>query len=92
MDALMEPEALSRDATIDALIQRVRAEFLEMPGLRVTPAQATRLWGLEPAACGQVIDALLDCAFLRWTPDGTLARVEERVRTHELDSEATKSQ
>ena len=67
------------DQSIDALVRRVRAEFLEMPGLRLTAAQATRLWGLEPAACSRVIDALVGSSFLRWTPAGTLARTEEHV-------------
>ena len=32
-------------------IRRVRAEFLEMPGLCLTLDQAQRLWGLEPRTC-----------------------------------------
>ena len=60
----------------DALVRRVRAEFVEMPGLRLTPAQATRLWGIERDACHRVIETLIDSAFLRWTPAGAVARVE----------------
>jgi len=59
---------------IEALTERVRAEFREMPGLRLTPAQATRLWGLELETCKRVIDALVDAAFLRWTHAGTITR------------------
>jgi hypothetical protein len=33
-------------AISDAL-RRVKGEYLEMPGLRLTPAQAQRLWGLD---------------------------------------------
>ena len=58
------------------LVQRVRSEFLEMPGLRLTPAQAGRLLGLEPQACQRVITALVNAAFLRWTPDGCIVRAE----------------
>jgi hypothetical protein len=47
-----------------------------MPGLTLTPAQATRFWGLEPAACGRVIDVLVGSDFLRWTASGTIARAE----------------
>ena len=32
---------------IDEVLQRIQGEYLEMPGLRLTPAQAQRLWGLE---------------------------------------------
>jgi hypothetical protein len=59
------------------LVGRIRAEFLEMPGLRLTVAQASRLWGLDEGACRHVIDLLVDSSFLRWTPGGLLARVGE---------------
>jgi hypothetical protein len=55
---------------------RVREEFREMPGLRLTPAQATRLWGLEHDVCRQVIDSLIAAAFLRWTAAGAVTRTE----------------
>jgi hypothetical protein len=58
------------------LIERVRSEFLEMPGLRLTPAQAARLWNVDPATCQHVISTLVGAAFLRWTPRGTVMRVE----------------
>ena len=58
------------------LFERVRGEFNEMPGLQLTIAQASRLWGLDQAACRRVIDALVDAAFLRWTPAGTVVRTE----------------
>ena len=61
---------------LHALIQRVQSEFLEMPGLRLTPAQAARLLGLDPHACQRVISELVSAAFLRWTPDGCLVRAE----------------
>ena len=60
----------------EAILRRVRAEFVEMPGLRLTPAQALRLWGVERDMCHAVIDALIDSAFLRWTPAGALVRAE----------------
>jgi hypothetical protein len=52
------------------LIQRVRGEFLEMPGLRVTPAQARRLWGLDDASCSALLATLLETEFLFQTQDG----------------------
>lgn len=57
-----------------AVVERIRGEFREMPGLQLTIAQASRLWGLEPATCRQVIDNLVEVAFLRWTPSGTIVR------------------
>ena len=56
------------------LVDRVRSEFIEMPGLRLTPAQAARLWGMDDASCHRVIAALVRAAFLRWTPGGMVVR------------------
>jgi hypothetical protein len=50
---------------VEHLAARVHAEFLEMPGLRLTLSQAQRLLGLEPEVCAQVVDILVDRAFLR---------------------------
>lgn len=52
------------ETMIEELLRRVRAEFLEMPGLRVTRAQARRLWSLEPALCEAVLAALVEANFL----------------------------
>ena len=54
------------------LVRRVRSEFNEMPGLRLTPAQAARLLGLDQSACQRVIDALVRAEFLRRAPDGRI--------------------
>ena len=61
---------------LEHVIQRIREEFREMPGLQLTPAQATRLWGLEHHICRAVIDVLVAAAFLRWTPTGAVTRAE----------------
>ena len=58
----------------NTLVDRVRGEFIEMPDLQLTMAQAARLWGLDLAACRHVVDVLVDTAFLRWTENGTIIR------------------
>jgi hypothetical protein len=57
-----------------SLVERVRGEFIEMPGLQLTVAQAARLWGLDLAACRNVVDVLVESAFLRWTESGKIVR------------------
>jgi hypothetical protein len=57
-----------------ALVNRVRGEFIEMPGLDLTMAQAERLWGLDNTACRHVVEALVATSFLRWTPAGKIVR------------------
>ena len=49
------------------VIERVRGEFNEMPGLRLTPEQAARLWGLDAGSCNQVLRSLVSSSFLRWS-------------------------
>jgi hypothetical protein len=58
------------------LTGRIRAEFLEMPGLRLTVRQASRLWGLEHTVCESVIDKLVASDFLRRTAAGLVVRNE----------------
>jgi len=50
-----------------SILERVRGEFNEMPGLRLTPEQAERLWNLDPRACGEVLARLVAMSFLRWS-------------------------
>jgi len=57
-----------------AVVDRVRAEYMEMPGLELTFPQAVRLWALGMDDCRSVIDALVDAGFLKWTPRGTIVR------------------
>jgi hypothetical protein len=63
--------------TIQELSDRLRAEFLEMPGLRLTADQVQRLCGLERTICGRVLGSLVEAHFLCVTPDGHYARVAD---------------
>lgn len=56
------------------LVTRIRGEYLEMPGLRLTLAQAQRLCGVERMLCKTVLDALVETKFLCVKPNGTYAR------------------
>ena len=69
----MTPEPLR---ATDDVLRRVQGEFLEMPGLRLTEAQARRLWNLDQASCAALLGALVDAKFLFRTRDGAFMRVE----------------
>jgi hypothetical protein len=71
------PEKVVSMRTVHNLLTRLRAEYLEMPGLRLTPEQVQRLCGIEPMMCQSVLDSLLDAKFLRVTPDGRYARLTD---------------
>ena len=46
------------------LTQRIREEFEEAPGLRVTVSEAARFWGLDEQTCEQVLAHLFAARFL----------------------------
>ena len=55
-------------------VDRVRDDFIEMPTLELTVAQAVRLWHLGVDDCRFVLDALVDAGFLQWTSRWTIVR------------------
>jgi hypothetical protein len=55
-------------------LRRVRAEFIEMPGMQLTRAQAARLWHLDQHFCDAVLSALVDARFLVRTRKETFVR------------------
>ena len=59
------------------LLRRIKAEYMEMPGLRLTAAQAGRLWGLDRPSCLELLDRLIGEHFLQRRPDGTYSRVTD---------------
>ena len=69
----MTPECVS---TTEEVLRRVQGEFLEMPGLRLTEAQACRMWGLDQASCDALLGALVDAKFLYRTRDGAFMRFD----------------
>ena len=69
----MTPE---QNRPTDEVLRRVQGEFLEMPGLRLTGAQARRLWGLDAAVCEALLGALVDAKFLFRTRDGAFMKMD----------------
>jgi hypothetical protein len=61
----------------DEVLRRVQGEFLEMPGLRLTQAQARRLWNLEQTMCESLLDTLVRERFLFRTRDGSFMKLEQ---------------
>jgi hypothetical protein len=57
------------------LTQRIRAEYLEMPGLTLTLWQAMRLWNLDARVCLAVLDRLVQSGFLTETRHGAFRRM-----------------
>jgi hypothetical protein len=54
----------------EPLLTRIRGEFREMPGLRLTVAEACRLWQVDVNTCERVLHTLLTDQFLLRTATG----------------------
>ena len=61
----------------DQMLRRICGEYLEMPGLRLLPEQARRLWGLDAQTCGHLLQALVERGFLCRRADGTYGRLTD---------------
>jgi hypothetical protein len=61
-------------AALHELLQRIEAEYREMPGLSVTASQAERLWGLDSITCAFVLTTLIQRRVLKRTANGTYLR------------------
>jgi hypothetical protein len=46
------------------LVQRLREEFEERPGLRLTVLEASRFWAVDEVTCGRVLTELMREGFL----------------------------
>jgi hypothetical protein len=55
-------------------VERLRTEFLEMPGLRLTPRQVQRLCGVEGTVSKAALDRLTEERFLFPTENGAYGR------------------
>ena len=67
------PEEHRDHASRRELLRRIRVEYDEMPGLRLTAAQARRLFGLREDICARVLDALVHGGVLRRDENGAFA-------------------
>jgi hypothetical protein len=63
------------DTNMDARERLIRAEYQEMPGLKLTAAQASRFWNLGPADSKTLLDTLVAQGVLVRTHDGHYVRL-----------------
>jgi len=64
------------DTKINDWLQLIRAEYLEVPGLRLTRPQVERLWGLDSVMSEALLAALVDAKFLRRTRHDAYVRAD----------------
>jgi hypothetical protein len=63
--------------TMQDLSARIRAEYLDMPDLRMKAEQIQRLCEIEQTICALVLDSLVASRFLYVTADGYYARASD---------------
>jgi hypothetical protein len=68
---------MSTSTPAEEIVRRIRAEYIEMPGLRVTQRQAQRLWGLDATTCHLALQHLIETRFLCLMSGDHYARLTE---------------
>jgi hypothetical protein len=69
-----ESVSIVRAGALEDCVQRIRAEYLDLPGLSLTARQAQRLWNLDSETCQRVLDLMIRDNFLRRTPQAQYVR------------------
>src|SRR5262245_10863382 len=70
-------ENLGAAPSDEPLLNRIRGEYLEMPGLRLTRQQAQRLWGLDTDTSVRLLHELVELKFLTCGADGAYVRLSD---------------
>ena len=75
----MAPDAQLDDrrdtAMREALLNRLRSEIRHVPGLALTPDQASRLFQVPPDVCGRLLTSLAQQGVIQMRPDGRFIAV-----------------
>ena len=66
----------SMRGSVGEMVRRVRAEYLEMPGLHLNKKQIQRLWSLDDRTCDVLLAELTAVRFLRVTAGGAYVRTD----------------
>jgi DNA-binding Lrp family transcriptional regulator len=63
----------------EAVVRRIVGEFQDMPGLVLSLKQASRLLGVDEAACGRILAALTKAGVLRRNANDYYSRREPGI-------------
>ncbi len=61
----------------EQVLERIHAEYLEMPDMRLTLEQVQRLCGIERSLCQVALDSLVQAQFLCVKSNGCYARLAD---------------
>jgi len=72
LEAAIEGTPINRPGEVDdAMLQKIRNEFVDLPGLRLTAQQAKRVWELDESNCRRLLATLVEKKFLRQNEHGS---------------------
>jgi hypothetical protein len=74
MTCVVDTDDATDRGAVDVLLEQVRAEYREMPGLSLTLPQAQRLWTADRLTCEEVFRRLLAIGMLKRTVRGRFVR------------------
>jgi hypothetical protein len=74
------------EALLTNLVQRIREEFEEAPGLRLTLGEAARFWGLDEPIAERVLARLFATGFLVLGDDGRFQQSEALASRSEQEA------
>jgi hypothetical protein len=69
----------------ESLVARIRGEYREMPGLRLTFAQGCRFWQIDALTCETLLAQLVQEQFLYMTDNGAyvaLPTIHQQAKAH----------
>jgi predicted transcriptional regulator of viral defense system len=75
-DMTSSPSRKRLSTGFSTILLLVQSEYLEMPGLTLTEAQARRLWNLDGGTCRLVLSTLVERGFLKRLPRGVYVRAK----------------
>ena len=61
----------------DEMLRRIHGDYLEMPDLRLSRAQAQRVWELDERTCTDLLESLTKDGLLERSHDGTYALLSD---------------
>ena len=77
--ALRHDDVHSAVLSSNPLVRKVWNEYVELPGLRLTRAQAQRLWAVDETTCIKLLDRLVQAKLLVIGSDGRYGRVPDTM-------------
>ena len=69
----------------ESLVSRIRGEYRERPGLKLTVTQACRLWRVDARKCQLLLDQLVREQFLSKTARGAFVAWPSGTRQLKID-------